>query len=107
MHEIPRFLIVHDFPPAKTWLPVTFDPPLFLGSEIRTVMVTIPVFADEVTDTTVGEVGLLMAVWALDDSDKPSVTVSTNKTKRPLFTRKASHGTYVPATLRRDLSQCQ
>jgi hypothetical protein len=34
------------------------------------------------------------------------VTVSTNKTKRPLFTRKASHGTYVPATLCRDSQQC-
>ena len=70
------------------------------------MMVTIPVFADEVTDTTVGAVGLLIAAWALDESDKPSVNVSTNKTKRPLFTRKASHGTYVPATLCRDPQQC-
>jgi hypothetical protein len=61
-------------------------------------MVTIPVFADEVIETTVGADGLLMAAWALDESDKPRVTVSPNKAKRPLFTQKASHGPKIRAT---------
>ena len=61
-------------------------------------MFTFPVFADEVIETTVGADGLLTAAWEIDGNNKPSVTVATNKTKRPLFTRKASHGTYVLAT---------
>ena len=71
------------------------------------MMLTFPVFADEVIETTVGADGLLTAAWEIDGNNKPSVTVATNKTKRPLFTRKASHGTYVLATLCRDPPQFQ
>lgn len=78
--------------------PLSSIPRYSLGSEIRTVIVTFPVFADEVIETTVGAEGLLIAAWAPDENDKPCATVIANKISRNLFTTKACHRAHIHAT---------
>lgn len=62
------------------------------------MIVTFPVFADEVIETTVGAEGLLIAAWAPDEIDNPCATVIANKISRNLFTTKACHRAYIHAT---------
>ena len=61
VHDVLRFLIVQDLPPAETLLPVIVDPPLDAGSEIVTVTFTFPFLgADDVTETTEGAEGFVI-----------------------------------------------
>jgi hypothetical protein len=64
VHEVFKFLIVHDLPPAETLLPVIFEPPLDVGKVIVTVTFTLPFLtAEEAMAEIVGDEGF--AIFAL------------------------------------------
>jgi hypothetical protein len=51
-------VIVQDFPPALTLLPVIFAPPVFVGNAMETLMLTLPFLTgEEEMLTTVGAAG--------------------------------------------------
>jgi hypothetical protein len=65
VQEVFAFLIVQDLPPAVILLPVIFAPPSAKGSAIVTVTLTLPFLgAEELTETIVGDEGLLIFVFA-------------------------------------------
>jgi hypothetical protein len=63
VHFFFNFLIVHDFPPAVTLLPVIFDPPVTFGKLIDIVKLTFPFLAfEETIELIVGAEGFVIFV---------------------------------------------